>query len=372
MGNGNRLETIIATSSRVLALPNFAGLGNGSPKPIGEDEADGLTLAQKIARMEQIGDTCIQIDTYKRDFILAHASEIRSFLKMFDNQGKSSPALTPDGQPIVIRGESVHTKKRAVKLLFHSSLGYIYEIVYPKRLRPREEGEAKKEGDGKGEVVDAEVVKVPATVPEWLAFFARLTQEQRQTAYEAISMLMDDPRGNDPDHATGYGVASDYATDDAADYGAFKPAVAVGDGNGDGCQAQQEDVSDKVAVLAQEAHGTDSLEVTETAYAEVKPATPGHRRGAKHPPVAIVLEDGRRGHVVAGMGERTKRTMYGVRLADGGRVEVRKKLYATPANLAGLSLVPKAWLVEGEVPLEKVPGFLKGQVPAQEGGGREY
>jgi hypothetical protein len=64
--------------------------------------------------------------------------------------------------------------------------------------------------------------------------------------------------------------------------------------------------------------------------------------------------------------------MYGVTLEDGGRVEVRKRLYAIPANLAGLCLVPKAWLVDGEAPLEKVPEFLKGQVPAQESGGGEY
>lgn len=191
MGDSNRLEAIIATSGRLLALPNFAGLGNGSPKPMSEEEADRLTLAQKVARMEQIGDTCTQIDTYKRDFILAHAGEIRSFLKMFDNQGRSGPALRPDGQPIVIKGESVHTKKRAVRLLFNASLGYLYEIIYPKPLRPKAEEKAKKEGAGEGEVVDAEVVKVPATVEDWLAFFARLTQEQRQAAYEAIRTLME-------------------------------------------------------------------------------------------------------------------------------------------------------------------------------------
>jgi hypothetical protein len=167
----------------------------------------------------------------------------------------------------------------------------------------------------------------------------------------------------DPDHAAGYGVALDYAGDDALDYGAFKPAVAVGDGNGNGCQAQQEDVSDKAAVLAQEAHGTDSLEVMETADPGSLPcATPGQRRRAKHPPVPIVLGDGRSGHVIAGMGERTKRTMYGVRLEDGGRADVRKKLYATPANLSGLCLVPKAWLVDGELPLGRVPEFLKDKV----------
>lgn len=372
MGDSNRLEAVIASSDRLLALPRFAGLDNGTLKPLTEEEADRLTLAQKVARMEQIGNTCIQIDTYKRDFIQAHAGDIRSFLKMFDNQGKSSPALKPDGQPIVIRGESVHTKKRAVKLLLNVSLGYLYKIVYPKGHRPKEGEKAKKEREGKGEVVDAEVVKVPTTVSDWLAFFTRLTQEQRQAAYEAISKLMEDPRGDDPDHAAGYGVALDYAADDAVGYGAFRPAVAVGDGNGNGCEPQQEDVSDKAAVLAQEAHGTGSLEVTETADAGVKPAMPGHRRGAKHPPVPIVLEDGRCGHVVAGMGERTKRTMYGVRLEDGGRTEARKKLYATPANLAGLCLVPKAWLVDGEVSLDQVPAFLRGQAPAQESGSGEY
>jgi hypothetical protein len=372
MGDSNRLEAIIATSSRLLALPRFAGLDNGTLKPLTEEEADRLTLAQKVARMEQIGDTCIQIDTYKRDFILAHAGDIRSFLKMFDNQGKSGPALTPDGQPIVIRGEPVHTKKRAVRLLFNSSLGYIYENVYPKGLRPREGGEAKEEGDGKGEVVDAEVVKVPTTVSDWLTFFARLTQEQRQAAYEAITMLMDDPRGDDPDHAAGYGVALDCAEDNAVDYEAFRPAVPVGDGNG--CEPQQEEVTDcKVPVPGQEAHGTDSLEVTETADSGSLPcATPGHGKRAKHPPVPIVLEDGRSGHVIAGMGKLTKRTRYDVRLETGERLQVPKKAYGTPASLKGLSLVPKAWLVDGEVSLDQVPDFLGGQVPATESEGMEY
>ncbi len=72
------------------------------------------------------------------------------------------------------------------------------------------------------------------------------------------------------------------------------------------------------------------------------------------------------------MGERTKRTMYGVRLEDGVRAEVRKKLYATPANVGGMSLVPKAWLVDGEAPLDQVPAFLRGQAPAQESGSVEY
>jgi len=373
MGNGNRLGAIIATSGRLLALPNFAGLGNGSPKPISEEEADGLTLAQKVARMEQIGDTCIQIDTHKKDFILAHAGEIRSFLKMFDNQGKSSPALTPDGQPIVIRGESVHTKKRAVKLLFNASLGYLYKIVYPKGHRPKEQGEAKKEGKGEGKAVEAEVVKMPATVPEWVAFFSRLTQEQRQAAYEAISKLMEYPAGNDPNRSAECEVALGYAADDAVDPGAFRPAVAFSGGTRDGCEAQQKEACGEAAVPEQEPQGSHCLAVTDTADASSLPcATPGHKRGGKYPPVSIVLEDGRRGYVVAGMGERTKRTMYSVRLEDGGRAEVRKRLYAAPANLAGFCLVPKASLVGCELPLEKVPGFLKGKVPVQESGGGEY
>jgi hypothetical protein len=137
--------------------------------------------------------------------------------------------------------------------------------------------------------------------------------------------------------------------------------VAVGSGNGDGCEPQQKDVCDKVAIPEQEAHGTESLEVTETADPGSLPcATPGPRKRAKHPLAPIVLGDGRFGHVIAGMGDRTKRTLYGVRLEDGGRAEVRKKLYATPANLNGLSLVPKAWLVDGGLPLGKVPEFLKG------------
>ncbi len=64
--------------------------------------------------------------------------------------------------------------------------------------------------------------------------------------------------------------------------------------------------------------------------------------------------------------------MYGVTLEDGGRAEVRKRLYATPANVGGMSLVPKAWLVDGEVSLDQVPAFLRGQVPAQESGSVEY
>jgi len=170
------------------------------------------------------------------------------------------------------------------------------------------------------------------------------------------------------------GILQGSPEDNDVDCGAFKPAVPVGDGDGDGCEPPQEHVPGcKVPVLGQEAHGTDSLEVTEAADAGgLPPATPGGRKRAKHLPVPIVLEDGRSGHVIAGMGDRTKRTMYGVRLEDGGRAEVRKRLYATPANLAGLCLVPKAWLVDGEAPLEKVPEFLKGQVPAPESEGMEY
>ena len=205
----------------------------------------------------------------------------------------------------------------------------------------------------------------------------RVNEEGCSRSQELPGVIKGSPEAgkrDDPDHAAGYGVALDCAEDNAVDYGAFKPAVAVGDGNGNGCEPQQEDVSGcKVPVPGQEAHGSDSLEVTETADPGSLPcATPGHRKRAKHPPVPIVLEDGRCGHVVAGMGERTKRTVYGVTLEEGGRAEVRKKLYATPANLAGVCLVPKAWLVDGEAPLEKVPEFLKGQAPAQESGGGEY
>ena len=205
----------------------------------------------------------------------------------------------------------------------------------------------------------------------------RLNEEECPRSQELPSLIrgsLEAGKRDDPDHAAGFGVASDYAEDDAVDYGAFKPAVAVGDGNGNGCGHQPEDVPGcKALFLEQEAHGTDSLEVTETADPGSLPcAMPGKRKRAKHPPVPIVLEDGRCGHVVAGMGERTKRTVYGVALEEGGRAEVRKRLYATPANLGGMSLVPKAWLVDGEVSLDQVPAFLRGQAPAQESGSVEY
>jgi len=203
----------------------------------------------------------------------------------------------------------------------------------------------------------------------------RLNEEGCSRSQELPGVIKDPVeagRRNDADQEAGHGVASGYAGDDAVDYGAFKPAVAVGDG--DGCEPQQEDVPGcNVPVPGEEAHGTDSIEVTQTADAGSPPcAMPGHRRGAKLPPVAIVLEDGRYGHVIAGMGERTKRTMYGVRLENGERAEVRKKHYATPANLAGLCLVPKSWLVDGGLPHDKVPEFLKGQAPVQESGSGEY
>ena len=99
------------------------------------------------------------------------------------------------------------------------------------------------------------------------------------------------------------------------------------------------------------------------------PPTPGPRKRIKYPPVPIVLEDGRRGHVIAGMGDRTKRTKYVVRLETGERVEVSKKLYGMPHSLNGSKLVPEAWLVDGELPLDKVPAFLKGRAHAAESGG---
>ena len=205
----------------------------------------------------------------------------------------------------------------------------------------------------------------------------RVNEEECSRSQELPSLIrgsLEAGKRDDPDHAAGFGVASDYAEDDAVDYGAFKPAVAVGDGNGNGCEPQQEDVPGcKALFLEQEAHGTDSLEVTETADPGSPPcAMPGKRKRAKHPPVPIVLEDGSCGHVIAGLGKLTKRTRYDVRLETGGRVQVAKKPYGSPANLKGLSLVPKAWLVDGEVSLDQVPAFLRGQAPAQESGSVEY
>ena len=94
---------------------------------------------------------------------------------------------------------------------------------------------------------------------------------------------------------------------------------------------------------------------------------PGKR--AKHPPVPIALEDGRCGHVIAGLGDRTKRTKYDVRLETGERVQVPKKLYGTPSNVDRLSLVPKAWLAGDELPFDKLPELLKALFPAKEAEG---
>jgi hypothetical protein len=347
-------------------------------KPISYEMAmmlDGDTFRRRLERISAFTMGCESQVRHYKGWVTETIRTYRGDIRALKDKWKECPVV-----PGMASWKDAFTrtdKKGNVVLgkLFPFSYAYYCQVVRggrkktPKALpKPAEKPKA----DVTVDAAPVSTFQVPPDVDGWLSFFSALTQEQRQAAYEAISKLMEGPRGDDPDHAARYGVALDCAEDDAVGYGAFRPAVAVGDGNGNGCEPQQEDVSDKAAVLAQEAHGTDSLEVTEAADAGVKPAMPGHRGGAKHPPVAIVMEDGRCGHVVAGMGERTKRTMYGVRLENGGRAEARKRLYATPANLAGLCLVPKAWLVDGRLPHDEVPEFLKGQVPAQESGGGEY
>jgi hypothetical protein len=521
------MSEAIATTDRQVALPTFSFLDSLPLKPMTEEEADHLTLAQRVERLKKIGDVHGRIRRLAKDYIRAFAPEIRLFLRLLDNQGSKEGTVLVDGKPVIINGKVIHGKQEAVKELFHVSYQYVFSILYPKLPKPKEaktvdsppqpatadatvtevvisDTTTVEEDEGGGEddeetdkaeivpegAVDAEEVQPEAAaedqdaassvVPgadalqEQLshmstplleaavmiayrtlrgrlrlegsvlartmalelfadAFDAREERSKQMSKFfveagtmfddqeqfrgdvvvaagrlgdydtaggrlifvedsikQEVSLFVDNlreevrekensddegarsqelpsviedslevGRGNDLDHAAACGVALDYATDDAVDHGAFKPAVAVGSGNGDGCEAQQKEACDEVAVPEHEPHGTASLPC----------ATPGRRKRAKYPPVPIVLEDGRCGHVIAGMGKLTKRTRYDVRLETGERVRVPKKAYGTPANLKGLSVAPKAWLVDGEAPLEKVPEFLKGQAPAQESGG---
>ena len=495
------MSEAIATTDRQVALPTFSFLDSLPLKPMTEKEADQLALAQRVGRLEQIGVVHGRIRRLAKDYIRAFAPEIRSFLKLLDNQGSKEGTVLVDGKPVIINGKVIHGKQEAVKELFHVSYQYVFSLLYPRLHKPKEattvdspplpagtatmsevnvsdepphycQDGAEEESEGtdgadeaaaaRGGAVDAEVVQPEAAAEDQPPFTPSAPQvtpsagdglsglmghfketfaqrEGREERLKEFFLMVDDEafirdiihaatgacavaaslgqkieearvpeaegggdegevrvneeecsrsqelpsliRGSleagkrdDPDHAAGYGVALDCAEGDAVDYGAFKPAVAVGDGNGNGCEPQQEDVPGcKALFLEQEAHGTDSLEVTETADPGSPPcAMPGKRKRAKHPPVPIVLEDGSCGHVIAGLGKLTKRTRYDVRLETGGRVQVAKKPYGSPANLKGLSLVPKAWLVDGEVSLDQVPAFLRGQAPAQESGSVEY
>jgi hypothetical protein len=102
-----------------------------------EEDADQLTLVQRVGRLEEIGVVHGRIRRLAKDYIRAFAPEIRSFLRLLDNQGSREGTVLVDGKPVIINGKVVHGKQEAVKELFHVSYQYVFSILYPRLPKPR-------------------------------------------------------------------------------------------------------------------------------------------------------------------------------------------------------------------------------------------